>query len=216
MKHIAYYRVSTRKQGQSGLGLEAQQRAVRDCIDSPPIAEFTEVESGRKADRPKLLEALKLCRLTGATLVVAKLDRLSRNAAFLNALLDSGQKVMFADMPDADQMVIGIMAQLAQWEAKQISKRTTEALRAAKDRGRTLGGSYVPSPSQARTGRNRSIATRVAKAAERKADLMPILDEARSLGITSLTGLAEHLNERHITTARGGRWVAASVRRLIG
>lgn len=216
MKFIAYYRVSTKQQGASGLGLEAQRKAVFDHIGVTPLSEFVEVESGRKADRPQLKEAMKMARLTGATLVVAKLDRLSRNAAFLNSLLDSGLNVRFADMPNADRVVIGIMAQLAQWEAEQTSKRTTAALAAAKERGVQLGGSYVPTAGEGARGRERSKATRVSRAAARRADLLPIVDAARAEGCASLREIAAYLNARHITTAMGGQWHPASVKRLIG
>lgn len=217
MRFIAYYRVSTRKQGASGLGLEAQRKAVADYIAGNQLhAEFTEVESGRKASRPQLSEAIKLARLTRSTLIVAKLDRLSRNAAFLNALLDSGQQVVFADMPNADKLVIGIMAQLAEWEAGQISKRTREALRIAKERGAKLGGHCPPSFSQSAVGRQRSKETRQARAEERKTDLLPIIEQAKAAGMRSLRQIAGYLNERGITTPRGGIWHAASVKQVVG
>jgi len=216
MKHIAYYRVSTSKQGASGLGLEAQRKAVRDHLGTTPIAEFTEVESGRKADRVQLSEALKLARITGATLVVAKLDRLSRNAGFLNMLLDSGQDVVFADMPHADRLIIGIMAQLAQWEAEQTAKRTKDALAVVKARGVKLGGDGANLPAVSAVGRQRSIATRQARATDRRAQIMPHVEDARAAGATSLQAIADHLNALHITTPRGGTWHPASVRRLLG
>ena len=215
MKFIAYYRVSTKQQGQSGLGLEAQRKAVLDHIGQQPLSEFVEVESGRKADRPQLVEAMKMARLTGSTLVVAKLDRLSRNAAFLNSLLDSGLNVRFADMPHADRVIIGIMAQLAQWEAEQTSKRTIAALAAAKERGVKLGGSYVPTLGESAVGRERSKTTRVSKSAARRDDLLPIIAAAKAEGCVSLRAIADYLNARHITTAMGGQWYAASVKRLL-
>ena len=187
-----------------------------DYLGHEPIAQYTEVESGKRADRPQLLAALAMAKLTGATLVVAKLDRLSRNAAFLNTLMDSGQSVTFADMPHADRLTIGIMAQLAQWEREQIGKRTREALQAARARGRNLGGDRGNLPSVSAVGRQRSMATRVAGAADRRAAIMPHVEAARAQGRTTLQGIADYLNSLHITTARGGSWHPASVRRLIG
>lgn len=216
MKFIAYYRVSTRKQGKSGLGLEAQRSAVLAHMQTQPIADFTEVESGKDDDRPELTQALALARITGATLIVAKLDRLSRNAAFLNTLMDSKQDIVFADMPNADRLVIGIMAQLAQWEREQISKRTREALRAAKARGAVLGGKRTEKLCVSAVGRQRSIATRQARAADRKADVLPYVEQAKAAGKTSLRDIAGYLNQLGITTPRGMEWQAASVRRLVG
>lgn len=216
MKHIAYYRVSTGKQGASGLGLDAQRKAVLDYLGSNPIQEYTEVESGKLNNRPQLQAALSMARLTGATLVVAKLDRLSRNAAFLNTLMDSGQAVVFADMPHADRLTIGMMAQLAQWERDVISKRTKEALAVARERGRILGGDRGNLPAVSAVGRQRSILTRTARAAERKAAIMPYVEAARAAGATTLQAIASHLNALHITTPQGGIWHPASIKRLIG
>lgn len=212
--HVAYYRVSTIKQGKSGLGLEAQRAAVVAHVGSP-LAEYVEVESGKRNDRPQLQAALDYARLTGATLVVAKLDRLSRNAAFLNTLLDSGQSIVFADMPHADRLTIGLMAQLAQWEREAISKRTKEALGAAKARGRVLGGDRGNLPCSGVLGRQRSIESRKATAGSRRALLMPHVDAARAAGATSMQGIADYLNGLHIKTARGGVWYPASVQRLL-
>lgn len=213
--HIAYYRVSTKRQGQSGLGLEAQRKSVMDHIGTAPLAEFTEIESGRKADRPMLLEAVRMARATGATLVVAKLDRLSRNAAFLNTLMDSGLNVLFADMPNADRLVIGIMAQLAQWEAEQISKRTREALAATKARGTKLGGDRGNILSIGALGRSASARTRSDAALAHCELVRPYVDAARANGHESMRAIADYLNERHIKTAQGGKWFAASVRRVM-
>lgn len=214
MQFVAYYRVSTRKQGDSGLGLEAQRDAVARSIEGQPIAEFVEVESGKSNTRPKLLEALALSKLTGAVLVVAKLDRLSRNAAFLNTLFDSGQEVRFADMPFADRFTIGIMAQVAQWEAETISKRTKEALKAAKARGTKLGGDRGNIRAVGALGRAASAKVRTERSEEWKALVEPHVALARAAGCTTLQCVADYLNERHIKTARGGRWYAASVARV--
>src|SRR5262249_29946080 len=142
-KFIAYYRVSTARQGRSGLGLAAQRKAVEDYLNGGRwrlLAEYTEVESGKGADnRPQLQKALQHAKVTGATLVIAKLDRLSRNAAFLLALGDAGIKFVAADLPEANPLVVGVMAVIAEHEREAISKRTKEALQAAKRRGVMLG-----------------------------------------------------------------------------
>jgi DNA invertase Pin-like site-specific DNA recombinase len=141
-KLVAYERVSTARQGKSGLGLEAQRKAIEDYAATKGgtiLARFTEVESGRKNDRPELEKALQLARITGATLVIAKLDRLSRNAAFLLTLRDAGVSFVACDMPEANDLTVGIMALVAQQEREAISRRTKEALAAAKARGVKLG-----------------------------------------------------------------------------
>ncbi|WIA56005.1 recombinase family protein [Sphingobium sp. WTD-1] len=216
MKFIAYYRVSTRKQGSSGLGLDAQRAAVQSMLDGPLLAEFTEVESGRDNERPQLKAAMDYASLTGATLLVAKLDRLSRNAAFLNQLIDSQVPIRFADMPFADRFMIGIMAQVAQWEAEQISKRTKDALAVAKARGKALGGDRGNISAVSALGRAASARKRSAASAVRAALVMPHIDAARAEGCVSLRSIAAYLNARHITTAQGGQWHPASVKRVIG
>ena len=142
-KFVSYLRVSTAKQGRSGLGLEAQREAVRAFLAGrgwPPVAEFVEIESGERDDnRPALDKAMRECRLHGATLVIAKLDRLSRDAHFLLGLQKGAVPFVCADMPDANEMTVGIMSVIAQAERKMISKRTREALAAAKARGTKLG-----------------------------------------------------------------------------
>jgi DNA invertase Pin-like site-specific DNA recombinase len=214
MRHVAYYRVSTTKQGASGLGLEAQRKAVLDYIGTP-VAEFTEVESGKRSDRPQLRAALDHAKLLGAQLVVAKLDRLSRNASFLLQLRDAGIDFTCADMPHANRMTVGVMALVAEEEAAAISKRTREALLAAKARGRKLGGDRGNLPSVSAAGRQRSMEVRGARAADRRALLMPHVEAARASGAMSLQQIADYLNGLGIGTARGGTWYAASVARLL-
>ena len=141
-KYVAYYRVSTQKQGRSGLGLDAQRKAVEDYINgggAEIVAEYTEVESGGRSDRAELEKALHQCKATGAKLVIAKLDRLSRDAHFLLGLQKSEVSFVAADLPEANELTVGLMAVIAQHERRMISKRTKEALAAAKRRGVKLG-----------------------------------------------------------------------------
>lgn len=220
MKAVAYYRVSTQAQGRSGLGLEAQRKAVEDYCRSRGatlVGEFTEVESGKRSDRPKLEEALSLARLTKATLVIAKLDRLSRNAAFLLALRDSGVEFVAADMPDANSVTVGIMAVIAEEERRAISERTKAALAAAKARGVKLGN---PNGAEALrkagwpgAGKARAAAQENAKA--RAEALRPALEEIRAGGSTSYSAIARELNQRHIPTPQGKAWRPYSVKLLV-
>ena len=141
-KYVAYLRVSTQRQGFSGLGLDAQREIIRNYLhDTTPILEYVEVESGRKTDkeRPQLKEALLQCRAYGAKLIVAKLDRLARNVSFLSALLDSDVEIVFCDFPSANKMVLNILASISQYEAELISTRTRQALAAKKARESKLG-----------------------------------------------------------------------------
>ncbi len=214
---VTYYRVSTQAQGRSGLGLEAQRAAVATYLQgSPAHAEYQDIESGARNNRPQLQAALSLCRLTGATLLVAKLDRLSRNVAFLATLQDSGIRFVCADMPEANELTIHVLAAVAQAERKMISTRVREALAAAKTRGRKLGGDRGNLSSASISGRLRSIEARQGRAADRRADLMPHVDAAKAAGHTTLAGIADYLNGLSIPTARGATWQANSVRRLIG
>src|SRR5215203_2158516 len=215
-RFVSYLRVSTGKQGKSGLGLEAQRKAVEDYLNGGRwqlLAEFVEVESGKREDRPKLAEALALCRLHGATLVIAKLDRLSRDAHFLLGLQKAGVRFVAADMPEANEMVVGIMAVVAQAERKMISARTKAALAAAKARGVQLGN-----PENLRNhdlGRAKGRARKTEKARARAADLKPILADLRASGAASLRAMAAGLNERGIPTAWGGTWSSVQVKRVL-
>ena len=173
-KFVAYYRVSTAKQGRSGLGLEAQQEAVRSYLNGGSwqlVAEVVEVESGKRNDRPKLAEALRLCRLHGATLIIAKLDRLARNVAFISNLMESGVEFTAVDFPQANRLTVHILAAVAEHEAKAISTRTKDALAAAKARGKRLGGDRGNLPAVAKDGAKASVAARIAKADNRASDL---------------------------------------------
>lgn len=216
---IAYHRVSTAKQGHSGLGLEAQQAAIRNYADNlgaAVIASFTEVESGKNNDRPELQKALHRARITGATLVIAKLDRLSRNAAFLLTLRDSGVKFIAADMPAADNFTVGIMALVAQQEREAISKRTKEALQAARARGTKLGNpNGAAAIRRAGKGNAAGVAAAKAKADAHAGRLRSAIEGLQAEGTTSLGSIAKALTERGIRTPRGGEWHKTSVKNLI-
>lgn len=215
-RFISYLRVSTARQGASGLGLEAQRQAVADFLNGGRwqlLAEVVEIEPGKRNDRVKLAEALKLCRLHNATLVIAKLDRLSRDAAFLLNLQAAGVRFVAADMPEANEMVVGIMAVVAQAERKMISARTKAALQAAKARGQVLGGDRGVKPSHATAVKGATALK--AKADARAADLSTILAEIKAEGASSLRDHAAALNARGIPTARGGEWSAVQVSRVL-
>jgi len=214
---VAYYRVSTARQGASGLGLEAQQDAVRTYLNGGDwrlVGEFTEVESGKRTDRPQLERALAACAAYRAKLVIAKLDRLSRDAHFLLGLDKAGVDFVACDMPHANRLTVGIMSLVAEEEGKAISSRTKAALAAAKARGVKLGGFRGVAIGD--EGRAASAASRAAAAKARAADVLPIIEEVRASGVTSLGGIAKALSERGVPTARGGgRWTAEQVRRLL-
>jgi DNA invertase Pin-like site-specific DNA recombinase len=217
-KFVAYYRVSTAKQGRSGLGLEAQQEAVRSYLNGGSwqlVDEVVEVESGKRNDRPKLAEALRLCRLHGATLIIAKLDRLARNVAFISNLMESGVEFTAVDFPQANRLTVHILAAVAEHEAKAISTRTKDALAAAKARGKRLGGDRGNLPAVAKAGAVASVASRTAKADSRASDLAPIIEELKASGAVSLRQIAAGLNAKGIRTARGHEWSAIQVQRAI-
>jgi DNA invertase Pin-like site-specific DNA recombinase len=195
---IAYYRVSTAKQGRSGLGIEAQQAAVERYLNGgnwKVVESFTEVESGRNSERPALAKALAAARVRQVPIVVAKVDRLTRSVGFLSMLLDAGVDVRFADLPQiegtAGRFMLKQMALVAELEAGFISDRTKAALAAAKRRGNAKA------------------------AAARAADLAPVIAELQASGAASLRAIASALNDRGIPTARGGKWFAASVRDVL-
>jgi DNA invertase Pin-like site-specific DNA recombinase len=215
-RFVAYYRVSTARQGKSGLGLEAQRQAVQEHLNGGKwqlIAEFTEVESGKRSDRPKLAEALKTCRLRGAKLIIAKLDRLARNVAFISNLMESQVEFEAVDFPQANRLTIHIMAAIAEHEAKMISERTRAALAAAKARGKRLGGFRGRAGTASDCAKARRA--RTDNAAARAADLAPIIEDIRASGAKSLRSIASELNGRGISAPRGGEWSAAQVRAVI-
>ncbi len=205
---VAYYRVSTNRQGQSGLGLDAQRQAVRDYLLGQPeaelIAEHTEVESGKRSDRPELLAALALCKRHKATLIIAKLDRLARNVAFIANLMESGAEFVAVDNPHASRLMLHMLAAFAEHEREQISARTKAALAAAKARGVKLGQQGVI-----------LAAERKREASEFAQSLAGIVAEIRSQGITTIRGIKDELNRRQVPSASGRIWHVPTVFRLV-
>lgn len=218
MKLIAYYRVSTKRQGASGLGLDAQRAAVASHAQGSSgavIAEFTEIESGRRADRPQLALALALAKATGATLVVAKLDRLSRNVAFLSALMEAGVPFVACDNPQANRLTLHILAAVAEEEARAISARTKAALAQAKSRGVKLGGANPSCRNLSDEARARGKASggeSTRQAYEKfRATLLPIVKSIEGDAAT----VAAVLNERGYVTPRGKPWNWRTVKALL-
>ena len=218
-KVIAYYRVSTEGQGRSGLGLEAQRHAVAALCNARGwqiASEFTEVESGKRNDRPQLNAALRHAKVTGGKLAVAKLDRLSRDAEFTLKVRNSGVDFICADNPDVNRLTIGLLAVINEDERERISERTKAALAAAKARGVKLGNpNGAASLKRAGKGNGAAIEAVKAQAAARASDYAEIIADIRSTGATSLPSIAKELNSRGIVTARGGIWHPSSVRNLL-
>ena len=216
-KWVAYYRVSTARQGRSGLGLDAQKEAVRAYLNGgrwDVVAELVEVESGKRSDRPKLAEALQLCRLHGAKLIIAKLDRLARNVAFVSALMEAGVEFVAVDMPEANRLTVHILAAVAEHEARAISERTKSALAAAAARGVKLGGDRGNIRAIAAEGRKVALKVRARKAADKArdvAELIRLIDPAAAL---SARAMARELNTRGIEAPRGGLWSAVQISRV--
>jgi DNA invertase Pin-like site-specific DNA recombinase len=215
---VCYYRVSTQKQGRSGLGLEAQQKAVRDHLNGgnwKVVGEFTEVETGKRADRPQLAAALAACRLHSAKLIIAKLDRLARNVHFISGLMESKVDFVAVDFPQANRLTVHILAAVAEHEAKMISERTKAALAAAKARGVKLGGDrHAHKLTDDARAMGRAVITD--RARQRAADIARTIEALQAAGTTSLRGIAAELNNRGIPTATGiGTWQAAQVSRLL-
>jgi DNA invertase Pin-like site-specific DNA recombinase len=215
-KVIAYLRVSTDKQGRTGLGIEAQRSAVEEYLANGAqlIEEVVEVESGRCSGRPQLTRALGLCRIHRALLVVAKLDRLARDAHFLLGLKEAGVEFICCDMPAANRLTVGIMAMVAEEEARLISARTRAALAAAKRRGVKLGRPNLTDRARAR-GTRVSINARRQRAHVRALDLLPLVQEIQSSMGGGPAVLARELNARGIVAARGGRWSTTQAARLL-
>ena len=215
--YVAYARVSTAKQGKSGLGLEAQEEAIRAFLkpeDNLLAPTYVEVESGKRSDRPELEAALRHAKLTGATILVAKLDRLTRNVRFLLTLLEAGVEVAFCDLPHVKgpmgRFILTQMASVAELEAGLISERTKAALRAARERGVKLGGFRGVKVDQ-----SLGVAERQHRASDFASRVYPEIERIRSSGTESLRDVAAALNHRGISTRRGGAWTASQVSRVI-
>lgn len=212
-KFVSYYRVSTEKQGRSGLGLDAQRSAVEAYLNGGSwklVDEFTEIESGKWAERPKLAEAIRAAKKQKATLVIAKLDRLSRNVAFIANLMEAGVDFVAVDMPHANKLTIHILSAVAEHEREMISHRTRAALSAAKRRGVMLGNRTNLEVAQAR-----SRAARTSHADQFAANVLPVILQIRAAGVSSLSGIAGALNARGLRTPRGGEWQPVQVKRVI-
>lgn len=225
MKIVAYYRVSTKQQGASGLGLEGQRAAVlafAKSVGAVIEAEYTEVESGKRADRPKLAAALAHARRNKAKLVIAKLDRLARNVAFLSSLMEAGVEFVACDNPTANRLTIHILAAVAEDEARRISDRTKAALTAAKARGQVLGsarpnhweGREDARLMGAKRGNEASAAVRRQKAIDAVSDLLPDMQDKRTAG-ASLATIANELNAAGHKTTRGNVWTAQGIKLVL-
>jgi DNA invertase Pin-like site-specific DNA recombinase len=223
-KFISYLRVSTDKQGRSGLGIEAQREAVTSYLNGGRwtlVAEYVETESGKRSDRPKLAAALSHAKAIGAKLVFAKLDRLTRNVDLLRSLVASDVDLVFCDLPSVPpgpmgKFLLTQMAAVAELEAGLIGERTKKALAAAKARGVKLGN---PNGARAlrgkQTGNTEAVAKLKATAAQRAADLRAIVEDIKSTGITSVRGIADELQARGIRAPRGDTWHPTAVARLL-
>lgn len=213
-QYVSYYRVSTQKQGISGLGLDAQRSSVANYLlgsSKTVLAEFVEVETGKGANaldrRPQLRLALEACKKYGATLLIAKLDRLARNVHFVTGLLETGVDFIAVDMPHANKVMIQMHAVMSEWERDQISERTKKALASAKARGVILGAT---GPANLR----RNIEERQEAAKRFKERLKPVLDGFLSQGLTR-RGIVEKLNDLDIKAPMGGRWSLGQVQRVV-
>jgi len=215
--YVTYYRVSTRKQGRSGFSLVGQRADVLTYIETNPgrvIAEITEIESATKDDRPKLEEALRLCRVYSATLAVARLDRLSRSVALIASIVESGVDFVVVDFPLANRFTIHILAAVAEYEVNLIAERTRSALAAAKARRKKLGGPRGTAWRISFKGGNAaSTAARMKRARARALDLAPLICDLRDRG-KSVRAIAVELTRMEIESpGRGKRWYSGAVRR---
>jgi DNA invertase Pin-like site-specific DNA recombinase len=215
-RYVGYLRVSTQRQGASGLGIETQRRAILDHAGDPArvVAVHLEIESGRKADRPELARALAACRMQQATLLIAKLDRLARNVAFVSNLMESGVEFVACDFPQANRLTVHILAAVAEHERRMISERTKAALAVATARGVKLGGDPA-SLKNRELGWRHSARTRREQANRRAADLLPVIEALRADGALTYAALAAGLNRRGVPAPRGGVWFPASVLQVL-
>jgi DNA invertase Pin-like site-specific DNA recombinase len=216
-KYVTYLRVSTDGQGKSGLGLEAQRKAIADFVknDALIVAEFVEVESGKKNDRPQLAKALAMAKQAKCVLLIAKLDRLARNVAFIANLLDSNVDVVAADMPEANRFMFHVMAAVAEQEAAAISDRTKAALNAAKARGVKLGWANPSRKVEQRFACFKGAMVNMLNADVHLLGVRQQVEALQASGVTTLLGLATALNASSAKTARGGRWHASTVKNLL-
>lgn len=222
-RYVSYFRVSTGKQGRSGLGLEAQAETVRVRLNGGSwtvVATFTEVESGRVSHRTELAKALAHCRIMDARLIVANVSRLTRDPDFMATLVAADVEVEFCDLPNTDgpvgKFMLRQMLSVAELEAGMIAERTRKALAAAKARGKKLGGDRGNLQKDNATGRVLSLEVRRAKASRRSNDLAGIIGDIRRTGVTSLGGIARALTDRGVPTARGGStWTPTQVARVL-
>jgi DNA invertase Pin-like site-specific DNA recombinase len=217
MQIVSYLRVSTARQGASGLGLEAQRAAVQGFAAAGShtiVAELLEVESGGKADRPQLAAALATCRLHRATLVIAKLDRLARNVAFIANLMDGGVEFVACDMPHANRLTLHLLAAIAEHEREMISQRTKAALAAAKARGVRLGNPNGAAHlrEHCKTAAAKSALARAAKASAHRQAIASTIVELVEAGIVGIAALARQLNQRGIPSPSGGVWSTGQMR----
>jgi DNA invertase Pin-like site-specific DNA recombinase len=214
-KFVAYLRVSTAKQGKSGLGLEAQRQMVADyltrCGGELVLPEFIEIETGKKKQRPVLMEALTHAKKHNAILLVAKLDRLARNVAFVSSLQEAKVPFRACDMPDANEFMVHIIAAVAEYEAKLISERTKAGLEQAKKRGTKLGNRLLIENGHADRW-NEDQKSRAKEAADR---LLPIIADCQRRGIKTLNGIAKYLNTKGHTTETGGKFYPQTVKRIL-
>lgn len=211
-KYVAYYRVSTKRQGESELGLDAQREMVKRYIDGNGeiIQEFVEVESGKKNKRQELLDATALCKVTGATLIVAKMDRLGRNASYLHKIRDDVKDLAIVDMPSIGILEFGFRATFAEYEGEQISKRTKDALAEKKRQGYKLG---KPENLKSNTGRIKANGNRRKQAMTQDYNLIAKAFIEKNSGL-SYRQLATMLNDYKIKTATGKQWTACNVRNV--
>ena len=214
MKYVCYYRVSTKSQGKSGLGLGDQKMIVERFLREGDVIleEYTEVESGRKSARPKMLEAIRACQKNGAKLLIAKLDRLSRNVAFVMTLRDSGVDFVACDLPDANTLTVGIMVTFAQHEAERGSERTKAALAQKKAQGFKLGKPENLTKSAIDKGR----VIRIENAKTHKANVQAkeLATLYRNMGMT-YQSIADKLNQSHYLTRREKLFDRKTVYRLL-
>jgi DNA invertase Pin-like site-specific DNA recombinase len=212
-KWVSYLRVSTDKQGESGLGIEAQRNAVETYLNGGSwtlAQEFVEVESGKRSNnRPQLAAALAACKKLKAKLVVAKLDRLARNVAFISKLMESGVEFVACDFPHANKLTIHILAAVAEHERELISSRTKAALAAAKERGKKLGGPKQALAAKLGAAANKEAADKFA------ANALPVIRQVQASGVTTLRGIAGALTARGIPTPRGREWSAPQVANVL-